>query len=27
MPRHLLPDQERELKESAYGEPVGELDA
>jgi Kef-type K+ transport system membrane component KefB len=27
MPRHLLPDQERELKESAYGEPVGDLDA
>lgn len=26
MPRHLLPEQERELKESAYGEPVGELD-
>ena len=26
MPRHLLPDQERELKESAYGEPVGDLD-
>ena len=27
MPRHLLPDQERELKESAYGEPVGDLDS
>jgi hypothetical protein len=27
MPRHLLPDQERELKESVYGEPVGDLDA
>ncbi len=27
MPRHLLPEQERELKESAYGEPVGDLDA
>ena len=26
MPRHLLPQQERELKESAYGEPVGDLD-
>jgi Kef-type K+ transport system membrane component KefB len=26
MPRHLLPDQKRELAESAYGEPVGELD-
>ena len=26
MPRHLLPDQERELNESAYGEPVGDLD-
>jgi glutathione-regulated potassium-efflux system ancillary protein KefC len=26
MPRHLLPDRERELKESTYGEPVGELD-
>jgi glutathione-regulated potassium-efflux system ancillary protein KefC len=26
MPRHLLPEQERELKESAYGEPVGDLD-
>jgi len=26
MPRHLLPEQERELKESAYGQPVGELD-
>jgi Kef-type K+ transport system membrane component KefB len=27
MPRHLLPDQDRELKESVYGEPVGDLDA
>jgi Kef-type K+ transport system membrane component KefB len=27
MPRHLLPEQERELKESAYGEPVGELES
>jgi hypothetical protein len=27
MPRHLLPDQERKLKESAYGEPVGDLDS
>jgi Kef-type K+ transport system membrane component KefB len=26
LPRHLLPDEERELAESAYGEPVGELD-
>ena len=26
MPRHLLPEQERELKESAFGEPVGGLD-
>ncbi|MBZ5728352.1 MAG: cation:proton antiporter [Acidobacteriia bacterium] len=26
LPRHLLPDRERELKESAYGEPVGDLD-
>lgn len=26
MPRHLLPERERELKESAYGEPVGDLD-
>lgn len=26
MPRHLLPAEERELRESAYGEPVGELD-
>ncbi|MFB3778367.1 MAG: cation:proton antiporter [Bryobacteraceae bacterium] len=27
MPRHLLPDQQRELKESVYGEPVGDLDS
>jgi glutathione-regulated potassium-efflux system ancillary protein KefC len=27
LPRHLVPEQERELKESAYGEPVGDLDA
>jgi glutathione-regulated potassium-efflux system ancillary protein KefC len=27
MPRHLLPEQERELKESAYGEPVGDLES
>ncbi len=27
MPRHLLPEQERELKESVYGEPVGDLDS
>jgi len=26
MPRHLLPERERELKESVYGEPVGDLD-
>jgi hypothetical protein len=26
MPRHLLPERERELKQSTYGEPVGELD-
>jgi Kef-type K+ transport system membrane component KefB len=26
MPRHLLPEREREFKESTYGEPVGELD-
>jgi Kef-type K+ transport system membrane component KefB len=27
MPRHLLPEREKELKESVYGEPVGDLDA
>jgi Kef-type K+ transport system membrane component KefB len=27
MPRHLLPEQERELRESAYGEPVGEIES
>lgn len=27
MPRHLLPAQERELKESAAGEPVGDLES
>jgi Kef-type K+ transport system membrane component KefB len=27
MPRHLLPKQQRELKESTFGEPVGDLDA
>jgi glutathione-regulated potassium-efflux system ancillary protein KefC len=27
MPRHLLPAQERELKESAYGEAVGDLES
>jgi Kef-type K+ transport system membrane component KefB len=27
MPRHLLPEKERELKESAYGEPVGDLES
>jgi Kef-type K+ transport system membrane component KefB len=26
MPRHLLPAQQRELQESTYGEPVGDLD-
>jgi glutathione-regulated potassium-efflux system ancillary protein KefC len=26
LPRHLLPEQQRELKESTYGEPVGDLD-
>jgi Kef-type K+ transport system membrane component KefB len=26
MPRHLLPERERELKGSIYGEPVGDLD-
>lgn len=26
MPRHLLPEREKELKESVYGEPVGDLD-
>jgi glutathione-regulated potassium-efflux system ancillary protein KefC len=26
MPRHLLPEQERELKQSAFGEPVGDLE-
>ncbi len=26
LPRHLLPEQARELTESAYGEPVGEID-
>ena len=26
MPRHLLPQQEREFKESAYGVPVGDLE-
>jgi len=27
LPRHLLPEREKELKESVYGEPVGDLDA
>jgi Kef-type K+ transport system membrane component KefB len=27
MPRHLLPDRKKELSESAYGEPVGDLDS
>jgi glutathione-regulated potassium-efflux system ancillary protein KefC len=27
MPRHLLPEKERELKESTYGEPVGDLES
>ncbi len=26
MPRHLLPEEERELRESSFGEPVGDLD-
>ena len=26
LPRHLLPDEKRELKEAAFGEPVGDLD-
>lgn len=26
MPRHLLPEKEKELKEAVYGEPVGDLD-
>jgi glutathione-regulated potassium-efflux system ancillary protein KefC len=26
LPRHLLPEEERELRESSYGEPVGDLD-
>jgi Kef-type K+ transport system membrane component KefB len=27
MPRHLLPEKERELKEAVYGEPVGDLES
>ncbi|HUJ20551.1 MAG TPA: cation:proton antiporter [Bryobacteraceae bacterium] len=27
LPRHLLPEKEQELKESAYGEPVGDLES
>jgi glutathione-regulated potassium-efflux system ancillary protein KefC len=27
MPRHLLPEKERELRESTYGEPVGEIES
>jgi len=27
MPRHLLPEQQREPKEAAHGEAVGDLDA
>jgi glutathione-regulated potassium-efflux system ancillary protein KefC len=27
MPRHLLPEKQRELKESALGEPVGDLES
>ncbi|MCW5978351.1 MAG: cation:proton antiporter [Bryobacteraceae bacterium] len=27
MPRHLLPERARELKEAVYGEPVGDLDS
>lgn len=27
MPRHLLPEKQKELKESVYGEPVGEIES
>src|SRR5580658_405027 len=27
MPRHLLPEKERELGESSYGEPIGEIES
>ncbi len=27
MPRHLLPEREKEMKESVYGEPVGDLES
>ena len=27
LPRHLLPEEKRELKESAYGQPVGEIES
>ena len=27
LPRHLLPEKERELKESAYGQPLGEIES
>jgi len=27
LPRHLLPEQERELQESSFGEPVGDLES
>jgi Kef-type K+ transport system membrane component KefB len=27
MPRHLLPEKERELRESSYGEPIGEIES
>jgi Kef-type K+ transport system membrane component KefB len=27
MPRHLLPEQDRELKEATYGEPVGDIES
>jgi len=27
MPRHLLPEKERDLRESAYGEPAGEIES
>ncbi len=27
MPRHLLPEKERELKEATFGEPAGDLDS
>jgi glutathione-regulated potassium-efflux system ancillary protein KefC len=27
MPRHLLPEKKRKLKESAFGEPVGDIES